>query len=229
MTTTISVSAAAIKDRLIIGATSQEPTTAHLSTWLRDGFKHIAGILPPVVKGSFIVVSGTEWHTVALPNDGIWSVMHGTDYMIPGEYGVTPSGLNIDRGTGINAGEYVTVYYTKQIPITSTTTTVDTTCEFGTDWLEEVAMRYAIARAYERLAGTAPSQDGDAMAGRYRMAEESYQQALQGCLMRLQTFQQGIEKSIALRLSPFGHRPFMPQMAAGYINSSKTISELFPP
>jgi hypothetical protein len=229
MATSISTAAATVTGRLILGVTAQEPTSAELQTWLRDGFKHLLGVLPPVVKGTFPVVSGTEWHTVSLPNDGVWAVMHGTDYLIQGaEYGVTPTGITLDRGVGAIPDEYVTVYYTKYPLITDSTTSIESTCEFGPDWLAEPAMRYTIARSYERLAGTAPSQDGEVYAGRYRMAEESYTAAVQACYARWEEFQKGLKDAISLRLSPFGHRPFVQHPASGFVNKSQIVNRLFP-
>ena len=153
MATDISAAAVDIMDRLLIGGTAQEPTEAMLATWLRAAFKEQIGNLKPVVRA---VLPVTRWEA-DLVADQVFYVSDGLRTLFRDiEWG--DDGQKVYLDTSINPDQ-ITAWYFTDPGITASTDSVNTSCIFGGDWLEEIAKTMAMAQAYERIAGTAADQN----------------------------------------------------------------------
>lgn len=162
MASTVATIVSAIKDRLLIGALAQEPTDAMLTTWLRDAFKECVGDLKPIKRTS-VSVSG---NTASLTADIVYYASDGIRTLYPDvEWGY--DGASVYLEPGVTGGGGLTLWY--YVAPDFTGATIDTTCIFGTDWLEELATVMAGAQAYQRLAGVAPSQSESLAAAAQRV------------------------------------------------------------
>lgn len=209
MATTVATAVADIQNRLILGATTQEPSSAMLTTWLRDAFQELWGTLPSVKRTKLTVAS----QAAALTADIVYYVTDGVRTLFPDvEWGHDGTSVNFDPGVVANGGS-VTVWYAVAPDFTGAT--IDTSGVFGTNWLEELATEMAVAQAYQRISNTAASQsEGQAAAAQRVEWNDKIDRLYKWKAARFAAWQASMEQGyqrraqmgdLPRRTTPYGH------------------------
>jgi hypothetical protein len=157
MSSTIATLLAEVETRLNLTNAGAEPSDAQISDFLRLAFKDLIGVLPPVVHTTLTLGNA---YSAALTHDRLYFVAASGVPLFPWEY--QTSGANVlVQSTAASRSETVQVWYSVAPTITTgLTTTVETSCIFGDDWLEELAVLRAMMPVCDRLSSLSPSNSG---------------------------------------------------------------------
>lgn len=174
MTSTIATLATEVENRLNLTHSGAEPSVALLSDFLRLAFKDVIGVLPPVLHTTLTL--GNDY-SAALTHDRLWFVSASGVPLFPWEF--ETSGANVVvQNTAAERDDTIQVWYSVAPTITTgSTATVDTSCIFGDDWLEELAVKKASMEAAMRLSGVSPSNSGPDYLVLHRTLGEDYDRA----------------------------------------------------
>lgn len=179
MTTTIATMSAAVESRLGVTAGSgNEPTDAQVKVYCNNAFQNLVGKLPPVVMGTGTITS----RALTITTDRVFFVVaNNFGILLPGvEWIRTTTGIRVIpavlNGETVNYWHFSTLIGNGPAAISSASTTVNTTCIFGTDWLEELATVQAMMDVCAQLMNTAPSQSGADFGAMYRTFQDQYNQ-----------------------------------------------------
>ncbi len=215
MATVIADVAADIKDRLIIGSTAQEPTTTMLSTWLRNNLTECIGMLKPIKRTALSVTS----HTATLDADQVFYVSDGIKTLFRDvEWGDDGASIYLDSAV---AATGIVAWYFKDPAITGATTSVDTSCIFGGNWLQELATLMTMAQAYERLANTATDQNDKDAASMLRVEwTDRIDRLYKWKRGEWDNWQSRMEQGMQRRAS-LGDLPFRLTAGANFVNKSR--------
>jgi hypothetical protein len=157
MASTIATLLVEVESRLNLTNAGAEPSDNQISDFLRLAFKELIGVLHPV-QHTTLTLGNT--HTAALTHDRLFFVSRDGLPLYPWEF--TTSGANVKvASTAANRGDTIEVWYFAAPTITTgSTTTVETSCIFGDDWLEELAVLRAMMPVCDRLSSLSPSNSG---------------------------------------------------------------------
>lgn len=173
MASTIATLRSEVRARGNFGSTTPEPTDNHVDDWLRQAFIHLIGALPPVKQAALTVGADNE---VSLTHNQVFYVRVGTTPLYGWEWSAdSVNGVVTITDHSADYGDPVLAWYVAPITITlASTATVDTTCIFGNDWLQELAVIYAAMQGYQRISNTAPTGSADQNLSTYRVLEDTY-------------------------------------------------------
>jgi hypothetical protein len=171
MTSTIATLATEVENRLNMTHAGAEPTVAMLSDFLRLSFKDVMGVLPPVVHTTLTLGNA---YSAALTHDRLFFVSASGVPLFPWEF--SSSGANVQvQSTAADRAETIQVwYYVAPTITTGSTTTVETSCIFGDDWLEELAVIKASMEACLRQSALSASNSPTDYTVLYRTLGEQY-------------------------------------------------------
>ena len=174
MSTVVATVVTDIQNRLKVGSTTPEPDATMLGNWVRSAAKYCIGQCQPVKETTVTVTSGPQ---AALIADDVYYVANGHEMLLPSEWSKQGNAVVMQRQAA-RARDTLTVWYFLDPDITSATTTFDTTCIFGTDWLEEVITVMAMQQVEARLSNLAGSVDGQGHAAMYRVMQDERERLL---------------------------------------------------
>ena len=223
MTSTIATMATNIKNRLNVGTggavgTSAEPTDSVVQGWVRDAFKQLMGDLTPIAQTTASIAAGAA----TLANDRVFYVeVNQTPLLRGSEYGQTPTGLSF-RDPALD-GETATIFYIDYPDVSGAT--VDTSCIFGPDWLEELATIKAAQEVCSRLANNSASQSPTDYAALYRTLGEQFNRLYTWHRKQLDD-QLNLFNVWQQQRLQFGKRPLPESAYAGMTNLSKVSNDL---
>jgi hypothetical protein len=219
MTSTLAELREDIKQRLLIGTTSQESDDMDIDNWLRDAFKFAIGVVPPVDETTVSVTSTPP--TATLVADEVYYVANGPRILIAGEWEKQGGTLKFRRPAA-QSGDTVQAWYFLDPDITSSTTSVDTSCTFGTDWLESVVIKMVMQEVEVRASNTAVSASAADHAGMVRVFQEQWLALLAPYQQRWAAWEARMERRLQQRLT-FSDLPAKEHSAAGWRNRSRKI------
>lgn len=233
MASTIATLQGYLATRLKIGTEAGAPSSATQSIYLRQAFMHVIGILPPIKMAETTLTSDTGDIIVyadltSSSVDDIYYVGHNERCLIRGiEWNLQAGVLYVTRSAG-QPGEKVGYYYLPTITIVpASTTTVETTCIFGQNWLEEPALLYAEMLALNDLSGVSSSNSGPSHAQHYRAVEETYNSAMSARAQVWNSRMEQFRQAEALRLQ-LGDLPLVEHRYAKMKTGGKIVNRLFP-
>jgi hypothetical protein len=171
MASTIATLLLEVESRLNLTNAGAEPSDNQISDFLRLAFKELIGVLPPVAHTTLTL--GNTF-TAALTHDRLFFVSADGLPLFPWEF--TTSGANVKvQSTAANRGDTIEVWYFAAPTITTgSTTSVETSCIFGDDWLEELAVVKASMEAALRQQNLSMSNSGMDYGVLYRTLGEQY-------------------------------------------------------
>lgn len=171
MTSTIATLLLEVEGRLNLTNAGAEPSDTQIEDFLRLAFKDLSGVLP-LIKHTTLTVGNT--YQAALVHDRLWFVSASGVPLFPWEY--STSGANVlVQSTATDRADTLQVWYSVAPTITTgSTTTVDSTCIFGNDWLEELAVIKASMDASLRQQNLSPSNSPIDYGVLYRQLGEEY-------------------------------------------------------
>lgn len=208
-----------IKNRLIVGATTQEPTTAMIELWLREAYKYAMGVIPCVKETTVAVATG---HSVTLDADEVYYVSVGWQPLLPSEWQKQGDTLKLSPAAAAIGDTVQVWYYLKPVIDTASTLTIDSSCIFGPDWLEEVVMQFVEGMIETRMANTAGSADASGHAGMMRSFQEEWKALLTPQQVRFNEWKQARENAILARIN-FGDRQLKESPHAAFRNRSRIV------
>ena len=218
MTSTIATLATQAETRLKIASagTGAEPSTAQMSDFLRLAFKDLIGVLPPILQTTLTVAGSNK--AALTHNEAFYCAVNGL--LLAGwEWGSEGQFIRV-QPSAANRNDTLTVWYTAPITITTgSTTTVDTTCIFGNDWLEELAVIKAMLDASQRMSNVSASGGGDLHASWYRVLQDQYDRLFNAHNNRYGDWRQRMEADLVSRLQN-GPEPRVESKHAGFRNRS---------
>lgn len=223
MSTTISAAATELTQRIKGTGNAPDPTTAQLSDYIRRAFIHLIGVLPPVTETTYVLVAGDPDSTVDLsstPLKRIFYVGSGVDLFFPNEWQKVGNTLNVRRSTA-KPGATISCWALPTITITlGSTATVDTSCIFGADWLEELALNEAAITVYQSMQRVAGSNSGQEYDKRVALFKEQYNERYAQLHQEYADWKKEMMDRLALRLQT-NDGPFVGSPFEGWVNNSR--------
>ncbi len=210
-----------VRDRLILGASTQEPTDAMITTWVLSAFKSLIGTLPPVHE---VVATVDADRQAAVTADQVFYVANGPHLLFASEWNKQNSML-IFQPSSVKDADVITAWCFLDPDITSDSTTVNTTCIFGTDWLESLAVLHAASRAMGRMANIAGEGDAAGYASWARVLDEEFKEMFTLYQNRWQGWNADMQQRIVDR-ARFGEAPPKQAPRANFVNKSQVIPNL---
>lgn len=175
MATTVATVVADLKDRLIVTAASSEPTDVMLGNWVRASARYTFGALQPPTETTLTVTSGPQ---AALTADMVFYVANDYELLLPSEWSKQGAKIRV-QPQAAETGDTLTVWYYAMPTIEAATTSFDTSCIFGDDWLEEVITMMAAVQVELRRSFVAPSADGQGHASMTRVLQDERERLLE--------------------------------------------------
>jgi hypothetical protein len=190
MTSTIATLATEVENRLNMTRAGAEPTVAMLSDFLRLSFKDVIGVLHPIQHTTLTLGNA---YSAALVHDKLYAVHASGVPLFTWEY--SKSGDNVTvLSTAADRGETIQVwYYVAPTITTGSTTTVDTSCIFGDDWLEELAVIKASMEACLRQSALSASNSPTDYTVLYRTLGEQYDRVFAAHMTQFQMQKQDFQ------------------------------------
>jgi hypothetical protein len=223
MTTTVATVATEVQRRLRISTPGgSEPATATVADYIRLGFKHLIGLLPPIQEtNTTLSISTGEVLSASVTANRVFFVSTDEKLLVPGqEWNKSGNTLYFHRSVG-NSADRISVWHTALFTIvTGTEATVNTTCIFGLDWLEELATLYAEMLALGELARNSGSASGPQHGAQYRAVEATYQEAFKQAKSLYEQWYAEKRDALQLRLAS-GDTPMVPNRLSALINRSE--------
>lgn len=222
MATVIADAATELTLRLKTSGLAPDPTTAQLSDFIRRAFAHLVGVLPPVTETTFTLVAGDPDSTVDLtsvPTSRIFYVATGVDLLFPNEWQKIKNTVYVRR-TAAPPGALVVLWNVPALTITlGSTLTVETSCVFGQNWLEELALNEAAITAYQTLMRTAGTNSGQEYDKRIALFKERYNELFGQLQKEYLDWKKEMDTRLALRLQT-NDGPVVASPFHGWTNSS---------
>lgn len=218
MTSTIATMATEANNRLMVvdAGTGAEPTTAQMSDFIRLAFKELIAVLPPV-KDTTLTLS--TLNRAALTHDQAFYVAVNGLLLFPWEWATQGEYVKVQPASAA-INDTLTVWYVAYPTITTgSTATVDTSCIFGNDWLEELALLRGMMAASQRMANVSATAGGDSHASWFRVLQDDYQRLYQAHWQRYQDWRQSMEMALSARAGN-GPAPRTVSPHAGFRNRS---------
>lgn len=185
MATTIATSRDHVINLLLVVSTNfttgGTTTNALIEDMLRREFKNLWSRVPPIFRGAFTVDANNE---ITIGND-LNSVLYLSGrraMLIPEvEWSETEEGAFIFNTPDATTGDTAIAWYTTTPEIAysgdgTPTTTIDSTCVLGPDWLEQAAEYGAAMQVLLRTSRDAASGSSDRDSTVYRVLEATYNQ-----------------------------------------------------
>jgi hypothetical protein len=171
MASTIATLLLEVESRLALTNAGAEPSDNQISDFLRLAFKDVIAALPPVQHTTLTL--GNAYST-ALAHDRLFFVSASGLPLFPWEY--STSGANVlVQSAAADRGDTIQVWYFAAPTITTgSTTSVETSCIFGDDWLEELAVIKASMEACLRQTSLSASNSPSDYSVLYRTLGEQY-------------------------------------------------------
>ena len=174
MTTTVATVVTDVKDRLLIGTSTGEPDDTMLKRWVISSAKWAIGQLQPPKETTVSVTSGPSASHTA---DIVYFVANGHEMLLDSEWSKQGSTIKL-HSHAAKPSDTLTIWSFTDPDIASDVTTFDTTCIFGTDWLEELITVMACMQAEQRRAFLAASADAGGHASSQRVLQDERNQLL---------------------------------------------------
>lgn len=221
MATTVATVVADIRDRLKVGATAPEPTDAMLGNWVRSAAKYVIGQCQPVKETTVTVTSGPQ---AALVASEVYYVANGFEMLLPTEWAKQGSALVLQKQAA-KARDTLTVWYSQTPDITAITTSFDTSCVFGPDWLEEVITVMAMQQVEARVSNISGSLDGNGHAQMYRVLQDEREKLIAPYRDVRNQFFGRMEQRVMAR-AQMGGMPYRESPYAKFKNRSGRVNRL---
>lgn len=152
MATTITDARDEVIERLKLAAgTGAQPSNTIIEGFLVGGFKMVWGKCQPIFRGAFSVNATSGVTTISTDLEAVLFVASPREVLIPGaEWVETEDGINFRAANDFFPAESdsALVWY-QTAP--SITTSVESSCIFGPDWLEEPALMWAEIQCLKRM------------------------------------------------------------------------------
>ena len=216
------------KARLLTDATSAQPSDAQIVLWCIRAFKDLIGIVPPVTETTATV--STTAFTATVTADQIFFVATKSNLLLPSEWAKQTTTLHFKPGSVVK-GDTVTYWRFNAAlgsgpgVITDSSTTVDTSCIFGTDWLEEPATVLTVMQVMSRLAGVSTSGDGPNFMASYRVYQDEREKIIKNLQATWDRWYQSMVMAQNARIS-VGDLPLRESPGAGLRNESMIVNRL---
>jgi hypothetical protein len=178
MTSTLTVLRDEVKNRMQIASSqlAPSPTNAQVEDYLRLAFQELIAVLP-VVKHTTLTVSASE--DVTLTHNRCHFVAINGRILFSHQWVSEGNTIQLVPHTA-ESGDTAAIWYTAEVAIAlGSTATVDSTCIFGEDWLEEPAIQRACLAAYERMSNVSDSAAAGDYASWYRVKQDEYRGLVQ--------------------------------------------------
>lgn len=222
MASTIATLLLEVETRLNMTNGGAEPSDGQISDFLRLAFKDLIGTLPPVQHTTLTLGNN---YSAALTHDRLYFVSVAGLPLFPWEFS-TSGNTVVVQPTAADRGDTIQVWYSAAPAITTgSTTSVDTDCIFGDDWLEELAVLEACKQSALRQQNLSMSNSGMDYGVLYRQLGERFNEVYnQHRLTWDMWFQQKNMELQARSLN--GPHPVRYSGHAGYANRSKKTNWL---
>lgn len=202
MATTLATAAAEVIERLKIPAgEGAAPDSTMIEGFLRGGFKVLWGLYQPIFRAGFSVSETYGVTTVSADLSEILYVSGARDMMVPmADYVETLAGINLRDSTLAVEADAVVVWYTSAPDDFDTALSIDSSCIFGQDWLEEAVLMYAEMMAKKRMSNVNDSGGSNAEAATWVTIQRDYQALTEGMRTTRAMFTDRMDRRLALRL-----------------------------
>lgn len=220
MATTITTARDQVRDRLLLDGTpaGAEPSDAIIETWVRQGFKRLWAWAPPVFRDTFAVVDGNVATVHASLSDVLF-VASSHSLLVPvAEYQQTETGLNLKLDKHIAYSNDVLVWFTTSPTTFGADASIESSCMFGPDWLEEAVLLYAEIQLLTRISRVSET-GGGAMEGQLRQSlEQTFNQLMAQLVQRRETWfgQMNTQLNVKMQTEQLAVTPAI----AGFSNQS---------
>ena len=218
MATTVATLRATVILKLGIGTTANEPTTAMVDLAIREGFREGFSIFQPPFKSSVTISSDAATQAA----DRILYVLADGLILIEGEEWQHGSGGVIQLPRRFNA-ESATIYYASVPDLT--TSTIESSCVLGDDWLEPFVQSHTVSECFLRLSQSSTSHGGTYAAAHIRTNEERRTRLAERMQRQRDTWQQTMENLMARRLA-LGPRVRRESAWAGFSSKGRMSNSL---
>lgn len=205
-----------LKDRLIVTSASSEPGDAVLGRWVLASAKYAIGALQPPKES---VVTVTSVPSLSLTADIVYYVAVEEELLLPVEWAKQGNTIQLQPQAAAT-GQKATVWHFTAPTLSSATTTFDTTCIFGPDWLEEVITMMTGVMVELRRSFTAPSADGTGHASMMRVLQDERDRLLQPYVRARNAWAAEMDGRLQARAN-IGDRPFSKSAYSAFRNGSR--------
>lgn len=171
MATTVATAVSTVKERLLVDNASQTapPSDSMIEGYIRDAFRYMFGTLHPVFREQVTLDSSLS---AALTTPGqIMYVSVNRTLLFPNEWTMGDDELLVEGHNIANNGDEAEVWMTRLPSLSGST--IESSCIFGTDWLEPPALIWAEMLVFQRLSNTSNSATGQYSLTQYRVREET--------------------------------------------------------
>lgn len=205
-----------LKDRLIVTSASSEPSDAVLGRWVLASAKYAIGALQPPKES---VVTVTSVPSLSLTADIVYYVAVESELLLPVEWAKQGNTIQL-QPQAATIGQKATVWHFTAPTLSSATTSFDTTCIFGPDWLEEVITMMTGVMVELRRSFTAPSADGTGHASMMRVLQDERDRLLQPYARARNAWAAEMDGRLQARAN-IGDRPFSKSAYSAFRNGSR--------
>lgn len=213
MASTIATVRDDIKDRLNIGTTESEPTDPMIDGWLASAFTWAITVCPPIFETTVTVDAD---RVATLDADDVLYVANDHRMLVPSEWNKAGDSLILSPSAASYNDQLQVWYFTMPV----ITTTVETSCVFGADWLTELATLDAMMKCEMRQMGVGASNDRDGHATMWR-AIQTQQEALLKVLTAQRNAWLGKKEQEVAARAALGDGVNREGAYAGFINNSR--------
>lgn len=220
MSTVVADVVADLKDRLIVTAASSEPNDAALGRWVLASAKYAIGALQPPKESVVTVTSGPS---LSLTADIVYYVAVEEELLLPVEWAKQGNTIQLQPQAAAT-GQKATVWHFTAPTLSSATTSFDTTCIFGPDWLEEVITMMAGVMVELRRSFAAPSADGTGHASMMRVLQDERDRLLQPYVRARNAWAAEMDGRLQARAN-IGDRPFSKSAYSAFRNGSRLLNK----
>lgn len=228
MTTTLTTMRTRAKTRLNAASTSAEPDDATWLLWCIDAFKTCMGVVPPVTEATATVSSSAFSATVVA--DQVFFVAYKSDLLLPSEWSKSSTTLHfkpgsVDLGGTITYWRFNSAIDNSSAALTDSSTSVNTTCIFGTDWLEPPATLMVMQRYFERMSSVNPSGDGPDYMATFRVYQDERDRILKPYVDTWNRWYGQMQAALQARVS-LGDLPQREHAVHQFVNNSGIRNDL---
>lgn len=217
MTTTVATVVADLKDRLIVTTAASEPNDAALGRWVLASAKYAIGALQPPTESVVPISAGPK---LSLTADIVYYVAVEEEMLLPVEWAKQGNTIQLQPQAAPLGKVNATAWHFSAPALTSGTTTFDTTCIFGPDWLEEVITMMTGVMVELRRSFTAPSADGTGHASMMRVLQDERDRLLQPYVRVRNAWAAEMDGRLQARAN-IGDRPFSKSAYSAFRNGSR--------
>lgn len=228
MASSIPTLAALMVKQLKIGSGRSEPTTDDIGDYLRLAFRDCIADFNPVKSQQIEIDQSsatipTYSATLIEAALRVWYVSVGTRLLQPVEFIFDGEVIHLIPSVGADGSE-VTVWFTPSIDIElGSTDSVDTSCIFGPNWLEQPAYLKAQQSIHDERSHRATSGGGQQHQSRYRVKAETITATLAKKAQDFMRWDEEMKMRQQQRFS-LGDQPLLEHPMASVINLSEFIT-----